>query len=128
MTSDRLASWLSIRLLLTIFLIFLAGALAGALVMRFGIRALPRDSAVYYPVGDKKVALQQLTNELDLTPSQVQQLEMVLDDFVMYVQMLQAQMDEVRANGKERVMRVLDEKQKKKFEKMLVAVQQARRQ
>ena len=127
MTGDRLASWLTIRLLLTVFLIFLAGALAGALVMRFGIHALPQKSAVYYPVGDKKVALQQLTDELDLTPSQVQQLEMVLDDFVMYVQMLQAQMDEVRANGKERIMRVLDDKQKKKFEKMLGALQQARR-
>jgi hypothetical protein len=41
--------------------------------------------------------------------------------------MLQAQMDEVRANGKYRVMRVLDEKQQKKFEKMLGVLQQARR-
>jgi hypothetical protein len=54
-------------------------------------------------------------------------METVLDDFVMYVQMLQAQMDDVRANGKARIMRVLDERQKKKFEKMLVGLQQARR-
>ena len=127
MTSDRLASWLSIRLLLTVFLIFLAGALAGALVMRFGVRALPRDSAVYYPVGDKKVALQQLTSELDLTPSQVQQLEMVLDDFVMYVQMLQAQMTEVRANGKDRILHILNDQQRPKFEQMLTEIQQAHR-
>jgi hypothetical protein len=101
--------------------------MAGALVMRFGIRGLPQNNAVYYPVGDRKVALQQLTNELELSPAQAQQLELILDDFVMYVQMLQAQMDEVRANGKYRVMRVLDEKQQKKFEKMLGVLQQARR-
>jgi hypothetical protein len=51
----------------------------------------------------------------------------ILDDFVMYMQMLQAQMDEVRANGKERILRVLDEKQRDKFEKMLGGLQQARR-
>ncbi len=127
MPGDKLTCWLNPRVLLTVFLIFLSGGLAGALVMRFGIHALPQNSAVYYPVGDRKVALQQLTNELELSPAQVQQLELILDDFVMYVQMLQAQMDEVRANGKYRVMRVLDEKQQKKFEKMLGVLQQARR-
>jgi uncharacterized membrane-anchored protein YhcB (DUF1043 family) len=127
MTGDKRTCWLNPRMLLTVFLIFLSGGMAGALVMRFGIRALPQSNAVYYPVGDRKVALQQLTNELELSPAQVQQLESILDDFVMYVQMLQAQMDEVRANGKYRVMRVLDEKQQKKFEKMLGVLQQARR-
>ena len=124
MTGEKLTCWFRPRVLLTVFLIFLSGGLAGALVMRFGIHGLPQNNAAYYPVGDRKVALQQLTNELELSPAQVQQLELMLDDFVMYVQMLQAQMDEVRANGKYRVMRVLDERQKKKFEKML---QQARR-
>ena len=127
MTGDRGTCWLNPRVLLTVFLIFLAGGMAGALVMRFGIRGLPQNNAVYYPVGDRKVALQQLTNELELSPAQAQQLELILDDFVMYVQMLQAQMDEVWANGKYRVMRVLDEKQQKKFETMLGVLQQARR-
>ena len=126
MTGDNRTCWHNPRVLLTVFLIFLAGGLAGALVMRFGIHGMPQNTAVYYPVGDRKVALQQLTNELELRPAQVQQMELILDDFVMYVQMLQAQMDEVRANGKYRVMRVLDEKQQKKFEKML-GVLQARR-
>jgi hypothetical protein len=127
MTSDNRASWLNARLLLTVFLIFVSGAIAGAVVMRLGVHGLLRKTAVYYPVGDKKVALQQLTNDLNLSPSQAQQLEMILDDFVMYVQMLQAQMDEVRANGKDRIMRVLDDRQKQKFEKMLGHLQQARR-
>ncbi len=72
--------------------------------------------------------MQRLTSELDLTPTQQAELETVLDDFVMYVQTLQAQMDDVRGSGKARIMRVLDEQQKKKFEKMLGQVQQAQRQ
>ena len=126
MNGDRRTCWLNPRVLLTVFLIFLSGGMAGALVMRFGIHGLRQNNAVYYPAGDKKVALQQLTNELELTPAQAQQLELILDDFVMYMQMLQTQMDEVRANGKYRVMRVLDEKQQKKFEKMLAELQQKR--
>lgn len=126
MTGDKSACWLNPRVLLTVFLIFLSGGMAGALVMRFGLHSLRQNNALYYPVGDKKVALGQLTSELKLSPAQVQQLELILDDFVMYVQMLQAQMDEVRANGKYRVMRVLDEKQQKKFEKMLGGLQQTR--
>ena len=126
MPGDKLTCWLNPRVLLTVFLVFLSGGMAGALVMRYGIHG-PQKSAVYYPVGDRKVALQQLTNELELSPAQVQQLETILDDFVMYVQTLQAQMNEVRANGKYRVMRVLDEKQQKKFDKMLGELQQARR-
>lgn len=127
MTGDKRNCWLNPRVLLTVFLIFLAGGLAGALVMRLGVHGPPQNSAVYYPAGDRKVALQQLTSELELSPAQVQQLDLILDDFVMYVQMLQAQMDDVRAHGKFRVMRVLDEKQQKKFEKMLGELQQARR-
>jgi DNA-binding MarR family transcriptional regulator len=81
----------------------------------------------FWQEGGKQVSLQRLTSELDLTPKQQAELETVLDDFVMYVQTLQAQMDDVRASGKARILRVLDERQKQKFEKMLGQVQQAQR-
>ena len=41
------------------------------------------------------------------------------DDFMKYYQTLQAQMDEVRANGKERILGVLDDSQKSKFNQMM---------
>lgn len=121
------SSWSNPRLLIAVFLVFLSGGVVGALVMRFGVHSL-KDStaAAYYTIGGKKIALEQLAKELDLSPEQTAQLETILDDFVMYVQMLQTQMDEVRANGKVRIMRVLDEKQKAKFEKMLGELQARR--
>lgn len=128
MTSDRRTCLTNPRVLLTISLIFLAGALAGGLAMRYGVHSMLHAQAPFWQEGGKQVSLQRLTTELDLTPTQQSELETVLDDFVMYVQTLQAQMDDVRASGKARIMRVLDERQKQKFEKMLGQVQQAQRQ
>jgi hypothetical protein len=42
---------------------------------------------------------------------------------MMYYQTLQGQMDEVRASGKDRIMRVLNDEQKKKFERMIADLQ-----
>jgi hypothetical protein len=128
MTSGQRLCFTSPRVLLTVSLIFLAGALTGGLAMRYGLHSLLHAQDPFWQEGGKQVSLQQLTSQLDLTPTQQAEMETVLDDFVMYVQMLQAQMDDVRASGKARVMRVLDERQKKKFEQMLSRLQQARRQ
>ena len=123
---DR-SMWLNPRLWLAVFLVFSAGAIAGALAVRLGQRSVPNRPAAYYTINGKEVALQQLVQDLDLNPAQSQQLETILDDFVMYVQMLQSQMDEVRASGKTRILNILDEKQRTKFEKMMGDLQ-ARRQ
>ena len=128
MKSENRACLSNPRVLLTVALIFLAGALAGAVAMRFGGYKMVQSQTPFWQEGGKQVSLQRLTSELDLTPKQQAEMETVLDDFVMYVQTLQAQMDDVRASGKARIMRVLDEQQKKKFEKMLGQVQQAQRQ
>ena len=127
MMSDRRTCLTNPRVLLTISLIFLAGAVTGGLAMHYGMHSMLHAQDPVWQEGGKQVSLQHLTSELDLTATQQVEMETVLDDFVMYVQMLQAQMDDVRANGKARIMRVLDERQKKKFEKMLVGLQQARR-
>lgn len=116
------------RVLLTVALIFLSGALTGAVAMRFGGYKMMQAQTPFWQEGGKQVSLQRLTSELDLTPKQQEEMETVLDDFVMYVQMTQAQMDDVLANGKARITRVLNDSQKKKFEKMLGDLQQARRQ
>jgi hypothetical protein len=127
MMSDRRTCLTNPRVLLTISLIFLAGAVTGGLAMRHGLHGMMHAQAPFWQEGGKQVSLQRLTNELNLTPKQQAELETVLDDFVMYVQTLQAQMDEVRATGKARILRVLDEHQKEKFERMLGHVQQAQR-
>jgi hypothetical protein len=127
MTAVSRSLWLNPRLWLAVFLVFSAGAVTGALALRLGQRNGQNRPAAYYTINGKEVALQQLVKDLDLTSAQAQQLETILDDFVMYVQMLQSQMDEVRASGKTRILNILDEKQRVKFEKMMGDLQ-ARRQ
>ena len=63
-----------------------------------------------------------MKKDLDLTPEQAVQIETVLDEFVLYYQNLQGQMDDFRAEGKNRILRVLDERQKAKFEKMMLSL------
>jgi hypothetical protein len=97
------------------------------LVMRYTLAPqMPRETAAYFPVGDKKVALDQLVRDLELNPAQAADLELILDDFVMYVQMLQTQMEEVRASGKVRILNILDERQRVRFEKMMGDLQARR--
>ena len=54
------------------------------------------------------------------------EIEVILDDFMMYYQTLQAQMDEVRSHGKDRIETILDERQRAKFNKMLSELQTKR--
>jgi len=116
------------KVLLILGLIFLAGFFAGVVMMHAaGYRLVAQAPAPFWETSSKQISLELLSRELDLTPAQRQALEAVLDDFVMYAQMLQAQMEDVKANGKAGIMRVLDERQKQKFQKMLDELQQARR-
>ena len=65
------------------------------------------------------MTIKRMRQELQLTPVQSEAIEQALDDFTMYYQTLQAQMDEVRAHGKDRIQNVLSPDQRKKFEQMV---------
>lgn len=107
------------RVLLTLLLVFVAGFAAGVLVMSLAGHRLQQPKALAWREGGKQVTLERLRKELNLTPQQAAELERVLDDFFVYYHTLQAQMDEVRAAGKDRIMRLLDEGQRRKFEQMM---------
>jgi hypothetical protein len=103
-----------------ILLVFLCGSAAGALGTRYRYRQLVQKPAVAaWKEAGREVTLQKFRKELNLSEEQAKEIELVLDDFMMYYQTLQAQMDEVRASGKERIMRVLDERQREKFSRMM---------
>lgn len=120
------ASWQNPRILGTLLLVFLCGATAGALTMRLASSA--RTSAIKEKersinLGGKDISLQKLKKELDLSPEQTSRLEMVLDDYTKYYQEVMEQMASVRATGKANIMRVLNDDQKKTFEKLLADLQ-----
>ncbi len=100
------------KMLGALLLVFLCGVVVGALGMTLGVhRSLHRDSVLSRPV-DTSMTLQKWKHELNLTDSQMSQIESILDDFSKYY-------DTVLADGKTRILKILDEPQRKKFEQML---------
>jgi hypothetical protein len=97
----------------TLLLVFLCGGLVGAIAMNF--RAQSR-SAFWTDAG-KAAYLERVKKDLDLSPAQVEEMELILDDFSKYYRT-------VLSDGKSRIMAMLRPDQRQKFELMM---QQERR-
>jgi Spy/CpxP family protein refolding chaperone len=123
MTPSCRAYWRNPRVIGTLLLVFLCGAALGMLAMGMAGHRWQNPKQLSWKEGGKEVTLERFRRELNLTPEQTAQLETILDDFFMYYHTLQAQLDEVRATGKSRILRVLDPQQRQKFERMMSDLQ-----
>jgi hypothetical protein len=95
----------------TLLLVFLCGAVLGALAFNLGVhKRMHREP--FWSASGKDAAVARVKKELDLTPVQVEQMETILDDFAKYY-------TTVLTDGKSRIMQILNEDQKKKFDKLL---------
>lgn len=110
--------WQNPRILTTLVLVFLTGAMAGAIGMRAGLHEELHRSAVYWKGEKAEFSYDELKKELDLTPDQSQRLKTILDDFVKYHDDLEAQIEDVRATGRNRIVQILTPEQRKKFEEL----------
>jgi hypothetical protein len=101
-------------LCLSFALVFLCGAVSGALVMNLKARGHIRSATDVTEKGHfgGKFELQHLRSELDLNDEQTRKLSLILDDVAKYY-------DNVLSDGQTRVMQILDDKQKEKFQKLL---------
>lgn len=79
------------------------------------------------PVPNEEALLEKYRTELNLTAEQTKKLAVVLDDYQHYYQAVQEQIeemrlhdqiDDLRATGKNRILEILDDDQRKKFERM----------
>jgi hypothetical protein len=59
-----------------------------------------------------------LKTELNLTSEQSDRLKTILDDFVKYHEDLEAQIEDMRATGKNRIKQMLTPEQRQKFEQL----------
>jgi len=114
----------------TLILVFLAGGAAGALVMQLGLheRMHRTVAASSVPTARKAAAandavVQRFKTELNLSGDQTEKLAMVLGDYRLYYQTLQDQLDDVRATGKNRILQILDQDQRAKFERIMGELQ-----
>src|SRR3989442_15723083 len=97
--------------IVTMLLVFLVGAVAGALVMNFDAhKGLHR--AAFWTDPGKEISIRKLQKELDLTPAQTEQLKIVLADFSKYYQ-------DVLATGKGSIYKILNDQQKARFDRLL---------
>jgi hypothetical protein len=95
----------------TLVLVFLVGAVVGALAMNVGVhKGLHRDP--FWTDPGKQISLHRLQKELDLTPEQTEQLKTALDDFSRYYQ-------DVLAIGKTSIYKILNDQQKRKFDQLM---------
>jgi hypothetical protein len=95
----------------TLVLVFLVGAVVGALAMNLGVHKVLHRAPFWTDPG-KQISLQRLQKELDLTPDQTEQLKTALDDFSRYYQ-------DVLAIGKTSIYKILNEQQKRKFDQLM---------
>jgi hypothetical protein len=119
LAADR-ASWQNPRILALLLLIFLCGALAGALTMRSSLHTkLHRGTAPYWKGDSPELfSYDKLKTELNLTSEQSERLKTILDDFVKYHEDLEAQIEDMRATGKNRIVQMLTPGQRQKFERL----------
>jgi hypothetical protein len=116
--ADR-ASWQNPRILALLLSIFLFGGIVGALSMRAGLHEkLHRGSSYWKDDKTQFFSYDKLKTQLNLSAEQSERLKTILDDFVKYHEDLQAQIEDVRATGKNRIIQMLTPEQRQRFEQL----------
>jgi hypothetical protein len=117
--------WRNPRLIVLLFLVFLAGSLAGALAMKLWRPGkVTRAQPTAWSDKTQAAILERFRNELDLNPQQTSKFEEILDDFAKYYHTLQNQMADVRTEGRNRMLEILTPQQKEKFKRMATELQE----
>jgi Spy/CpxP family protein refolding chaperone len=99
--------------MVTLTLVFLCGAAAGAVAMNYGLHSrLHQTQASFDTAAGKQLYFERMKRELDLTPAQQEQIESILNDFWQYYRT-------VLSDSKAKVEQILNEEQRRKFERIL---------
>lgn len=96
---------------LALSLVFLCGAAVGALVMDLGVHNKVKPKS-FDTASGKALYFERLQKELDLTPAQSEQIQVLLSDFWVYYR-------NVLTDSKQKIELILNDEQRKKFEKIL---------
>jgi hypothetical protein len=118
-TFESRPTWRHPRVLMVLCTVFLCGMAAGALMVRLTSVAAARPSISTWKQSTREMTLARFQKELNLTQEQAREMETILDDYVLYYQNLQGQIADIRLQGHERILRILDPQQKEKFESMM---------
>ncbi len=104
---------------ITLTLVFLCGAAAGAVAMNFGVVHNRLHQPSFDTAAGRELYFSRMKRELNLTPVQQEQMESILNDFWQYYRT-------VLSESKTKVEQILNDDQRRKFERMLQERQPAR--
>jgi uncharacterized membrane-anchored protein YhcB (DUF1043 family) len=110
-TATRIQTAHTASAILPLVLVFLCGVTVGALAMSLGVHSKLHANQMT-AAGRNTITLERWKRELNLTDAQSAQIEQMLDDFSKYY-------DNVLADGNTRILQILDDKQKLKFQQMV---------
>jgi hypothetical protein len=107
--------WSNPKVLSVLLVIFLCGAAVGSAITSRVLhsRAMPDRRATMERA--QRVGVSHLRSELGLTAEQEQTIMKVLDDYGKYYQNIEDEREDVAEHGKQRILSVLNEQQKRRF-------------
>jgi uncharacterized membrane protein len=120
-------TWSHPKVLIALLAVFLAGAAAGAFAMKTVIRNNSANGLRSMRTMDRKELMDYFRRELRLSEEQKHRVETLLEDHFKMLQMLGAQTEEVRLHGRESIAKLLDEEQRKKFDRLMSDWQRSQR-
>jgi hypothetical protein len=113
------AGWSNPKVLAIVTVIFLCGAAFGSAVTRQYLHSKLFPPRQQEPIEiARRVGLSRLKAELNLSPDQEKIVTKELDDYAKYYQNIEEQREDVAELGKQRIMDVLNEQQKRRFTEM----------
>jgi len=113
------APWQNPRVVFPLLMVFLSGAVSGALWMQLGLHDKLHRATVVNTAPSRGAVLQRFNSELGLSQDQSQKIANVLEDYTQYYQSLQDQLDDLRSTGRTQILQILNPDQRDKFDKMM---------
>jgi hypothetical protein len=108
------------RVIAILAVIFFCGAAVGAVGMNLYLhRFLPPLKESYFAYQGHRLSMEQLQRELDLNADQRETIKLILDDYAKYFLNLEDQRQALYESGKLKILDVLNDQQKAKFEQLL---------
>lgn len=119
MIRDDETGWWNPRVLSILALVFLCGSAFGAAAMRIYLHRVMPPAGPTMVYNGHRLGLTQLDRELNLRAEQKLQVELILDDYAKFYQNVEDQRAEVAEHGKQKIMELLDDQQRARFDELL---------
>jgi hypothetical protein len=113
------AGWSNPKVLLSLGVIFLCGAALGTAITSTFLHARMEPRPPTSMNAAQRAGVQRLKAELNLSAEQETTVMKVLDDYGKYYQNIEDEREDVAEHGKQRILSVLTEQQRKRFLELL---------